>query len=192
MTAGIAGWLFRMIAQSAIWGLLPWIGERTGLGWKAGLIGGIAGALADVHQKTAGRVAETHRTEAFLAGQFVTQLLVGLNRWARGEVLSGHEFVKTHAVGNLLALLPMVLEPADPDVTDVAEPRRHTADRMQQHGGYKSFDISLARGRHHRARLLSLGLRLHARPQRRRDGSTAPAIPVGSSRLATCNACSAI
>ncbi len=45
MTAGIAGWLFRMLAQSAIWGLLPWIGERTGLGWKAGLIGGIAGAL---------------------------------------------------------------------------------------------------------------------------------------------------
>ena len=45
MTAGIAGWLFRMLAQSAIWGLLPRIGERTGLGWKAGLIGGIAGAL---------------------------------------------------------------------------------------------------------------------------------------------------
>jgi hypothetical protein len=45
MTAGITGWLFRMLAQSAIWGLLPWIGERTGLGWKAGLIGGIAGAL---------------------------------------------------------------------------------------------------------------------------------------------------
>lgn len=45
MAAGIAGWLFRMVAQSAIWGLLPWIGQRTGLGWKAGLIGGLAGAL---------------------------------------------------------------------------------------------------------------------------------------------------
>ena len=44
-TAGIAGWLFRMLAQSAIWGFLPWIGARTGLGWKAGLIGGLAGAL---------------------------------------------------------------------------------------------------------------------------------------------------
>ena len=43
--AGIAGWLFRMIAQSAIWGLLPWIGLRTGLGWQAGLTGGLAGAL---------------------------------------------------------------------------------------------------------------------------------------------------
>ncbi len=44
-TAGIVGWLFRMLAQSAIWGLLPWIGARTGLGWKAGLTGGLAGAL---------------------------------------------------------------------------------------------------------------------------------------------------
>ena len=43
--AGIVGWLLRMLFQSAIWGLLPWIGERTGLGWKAGLTGGLAGAL---------------------------------------------------------------------------------------------------------------------------------------------------
>ena len=45
MVAGIVGWLLRMVFQSAIWGLLPWIGERTGLGWKAGLTGGLAGAL---------------------------------------------------------------------------------------------------------------------------------------------------
>ncbi len=45
MTGGIAGWLFRMLAQSAIWGLLPWIGVRVGVGWKAGFVGGLAGAL---------------------------------------------------------------------------------------------------------------------------------------------------
>ncbi len=45
MVAGVVGWLTRMVFQSAIWGLLPWIGERTGLGWKAGLTGGLAGAL---------------------------------------------------------------------------------------------------------------------------------------------------
>ncbi len=45
MVAGIVGWLTRMVFQSAIWGLLPWIGQRTGLGWKAGLTGGLAGAL---------------------------------------------------------------------------------------------------------------------------------------------------
>lgn len=42
---GILAWLSRMFFQSAIWGLLPWIGERTGLGSKAGLTGGLAGAL---------------------------------------------------------------------------------------------------------------------------------------------------
>lgn len=45
MAAGIAGWLFRMLAQSAIWALLPWIGVRVGVGWKAGFTGGLAGAL---------------------------------------------------------------------------------------------------------------------------------------------------
>jgi hypothetical protein len=86
--------------------------------------GGVAEALAGVRRETVDRLSEARHTEAYLAGQFVTQLLVGLNRWARGEILSGHEFVKTHAVGNLLALLPMVLEPADPDVMDDLDPRR--------------------------------------------------------------------
>jgi hypothetical protein len=45
LLGGIVGWLLRIVFQSAIWGLLPWIGERTGLGWKAGLTGGLAGAL---------------------------------------------------------------------------------------------------------------------------------------------------
>ncbi len=45
MLGGLVGWLVRMIFQSAIWGLLPWIGERLGIGWKAGLTAGLAGAL---------------------------------------------------------------------------------------------------------------------------------------------------
>ncbi len=44
MTAGILGWLFRILTQSAIWGLLPWIAERTGLGWRSGLTGALAAA----------------------------------------------------------------------------------------------------------------------------------------------------
>jgi hypothetical protein len=45
LLGGIVGWVIRLVFQSAIWGLLPWIGARTGLGWKAGLAGGLAGAL---------------------------------------------------------------------------------------------------------------------------------------------------
>jgi len=98
--------------------------------------GGIGAALDDVRRKTADRVVETRHTEAYLVGQFVTQLLVGLNRCARGEILSGHEFVKTHAVGSLLALLPMVLEPADTSALDDLDPRR----RVEQ-----AFPVAAAR-----------------------------------------------
>lgn len=44
VTAGVVAWLIGSVAQSAIWGLLPWIGERVGLGWRAGLAGALAAA----------------------------------------------------------------------------------------------------------------------------------------------------
>jgi hypothetical protein len=43
--AGVLAWVLRILIQSAIWGLLPWIGQRTGLGWQAGLVGGLAAAF---------------------------------------------------------------------------------------------------------------------------------------------------
>ena len=42
VAAGIVAWLTGTLAQSAIWGMLPWIGERIGLGWRAGLVGALA------------------------------------------------------------------------------------------------------------------------------------------------------
>ncbi|MFO7586594.1 MAG: glycosyltransferase family 39 protein [Gemmatimonadota bacterium] len=44
ITAGIVAWLIGTLAQSAIWGMLPWIGQRVGLGWRAGLAGALAAA----------------------------------------------------------------------------------------------------------------------------------------------------
>ncbi len=44
VTAGIVAWLIGTLAQSAIWGMLPWIGQRVGLGWRAGLTGALAAA----------------------------------------------------------------------------------------------------------------------------------------------------
>jgi hypothetical protein len=61
---------------------------------------------------------------AYLAGQFVTNLLVGAARCARGERLSGHDFVKGQAVGHLLALARAVLEPEDVAVVDDLSPAR--------------------------------------------------------------------
>ncbi len=60
----------------------------------------------------------------FLAGQFLTNLLVGAARHARGERLSGHDFVKSQAVGHLLALAAAVAEAAEPDAIDDLTPWR--------------------------------------------------------------------
>ncbi len=86
--------------------------------------GGVAAAMAEVAAATGEHRAEDRRSEGFLVGQFVTGLLVGLTRHGRGERISGHEFVKMHAVGHLLALLPRVLEPVDADAIDDLNPWR--------------------------------------------------------------------
>ncbi|MFH2072771.1 MAG: aminoglycoside 6-adenylyltransferase, partial [Actinomycetota bacterium] len=86
--------------------------------------GGVAAALPAVREATEAHLDRVQRSEGYLVGQFVTGLLVGIGRYARGEWISGHEFVKVHAVGHLLALLPLVLEPADPDAVDDLNPWR--------------------------------------------------------------------
>ena len=43
--AATLAWALRLLFQAVVLGLLPWIGQRVGLGWQAGLIGGLAGAL---------------------------------------------------------------------------------------------------------------------------------------------------
>lgn len=86
--------------------------------------GGVAAAMPAVRAATEEELAARRAPAPFLTGQFITGLLVGLGRYARGEVLSGHEFVKVHAVGHLLALLPQVLEPEDPSAVDDLNPWR--------------------------------------------------------------------
>lgn len=42
---GYADWLLRMVVSAAVWGILPWLAGRVGLGARAGLIAGVVGAL---------------------------------------------------------------------------------------------------------------------------------------------------
>lgn len=73
--------------------------------------------------------AEAGRADpGFLAGQFVTDLLVGVARHRRGETLSGHEFVKRHGLGHLLQLVAAVVPPDHPEAVDDLNPWR----RMEQ------------------------------------------------------------
>lgn len=60
----------------------------------------------------------------FLAGQFLTNLLVGVARCARGERLSAHDFVRGQAAGHLLALIAEVVPAEETGVLDDLSPWR--------------------------------------------------------------------
>lgn len=85
---------------------------------------------ADVEQRMAGvreatlRATRTEPSDEWLAGQFLTGLLVGTSRYRRGEALSGHTFVKQHAAGHLAVMLWRHLAPADVRRDDLDPTRR--------------------------------------------------------------------
>ncbi len=57
-------------------------------------------------------------------GQFITHLWVGVGRHYRGEQLSGHTFVKNHALGDLLSLIAAHVPAEHPDRLDNIDPAR--------------------------------------------------------------------
>jgi hypothetical protein len=61
---------------------------------------------------------------AYLTGQFLTGLLVGVGRYRRGERLSGGEFVKQHAITHLLRLIAATAHPSLTGDLDDIDPRR--------------------------------------------------------------------
>ena len=62
--------------------------------------------------------------DEWLVGQFLTCLAVGVSRHRRGEALSGHVFVRQHAVGHLVVLLWRHLAPTDAQRDDLDPTRR--------------------------------------------------------------------
>lgn len=65
---------------------------------------GLERRLADLAAATAA-AGEARADDAWLVGQFLTSLLVGTGRFARGELLSGRTLVQSQAVRPLLILL---------------------------------------------------------------------------------------
>lgn len=57
-------------------------------------------------------------------GMFLCNLLVGLGRYHRGEKISGHVFVKTYALTNLLILLEKYLPSDQKELLDNLDPLR--------------------------------------------------------------------
>jgi hypothetical protein len=67
--------------------------------------------MAKVQRETAAGTA-TPPDERWLVGQFLTELVVGAGRYARGERISGHFRVRLNAVQHLLGLLRLRATPA--------------------------------------------------------------------------------
>ena len=80
--------------------------------------GPVTEAMAQIAEVTTTCVNAEQPGLAWSFGQFLTNLFVGVGRHRRGERLSGHRFVKSHALGHLLYLLQRLKSPDHPGVLD--------------------------------------------------------------------------
>ncbi len=79
--------------------------------------------MAEVREASR-RTAQAQPGDEWLVGQFLTAIVVGMSRYRRGEALSGHAFVKHHAMRHLAVLLWRRLAPDDARRDDLDPTRR--------------------------------------------------------------------
>ena len=104
---GMVRWILVMAAYSTLWALMPWVGDRLGVGRKAGILGGLVGALY---------LTFPSELESFSALALALLAVVFLFRW-RGSAGSGgghrNAFLFGLGLGVVFhlqpALLPVVL-----------------------------------------------------------------------------------
>lgn len=87
---------------------------------RADITDRVAAAVAG----TPDRVPEDAASDAYLEGQLLTALLVGVQRHRRGEHLSGTDLVHRHALRHFLVLLARHVEADRPEVKDDLDPFR--------------------------------------------------------------------
>jgi hypothetical protein len=81
----------------------------------------VATRMARVREAT---VSAPRTDSAWEAGQFLTNLLVGVGRWRRGERRSGDLLVRCGALGHLLRIVAAGVPPEDPAAPDDLDPFR--------------------------------------------------------------------
>ena len=84
----------------------------------------IAERMADVAEATGKNALSGAPSDEWLAGQFLTTLLVGVGRYARGERVSGRQLVASTAAAHLVTLLSRRLDPRGPSQLDSLDPLR--------------------------------------------------------------------
>lgn len=80
--------------------------------------------LADLALTTQDFVAQSQTDPKRRFAEFLMNLFVGVGRYARGERLSGHQFIKTHALTHLLRLLAEFHAAEDHSLLDNLDPFR--------------------------------------------------------------------
>ncbi len=94
--------------------------------------------------ETSRRLGEGH-SDAFYASQILTNLLVGIGRYWRGERLSAHKFIKFDALQNLVILTARRVSPAVDTLGDNLDPARRFESRFPVLGKQLAglMDVSL-------------------------------------------------
>lgn len=117
----------------------------------------IAARLARVREATATQTAQAP-DRRWLLGQFVTELVVGVNRAARGELLSAHTRVRGQAVQHLLGLLRAKASPTQLAGLDDLDRSRRFEQAFPSLGGELAQALELPLGQTARA-LLNVAMR---------------------------------
>ena len=104
LTAGYIAWVLRVAFFAALWGMLPWLAGRVGLGAQVGALAGIAGALIP---------RWPGHGEALTAVAMGLLLVVFLRRWTGGRISALGSLLLGLACGVAFhvqpALFPVVL-----------------------------------------------------------------------------------
>lgn len=80
--------------------------------------------MKKVRERTEGNCGDAIPDNRFLAGEFLTNLLVGTGRFRRGEKISANFFIKQSAMENLLKLIKKNIPAENGDILDNIDHRR--------------------------------------------------------------------
>jgi hypothetical protein len=119
LAAGYLIWLINIAFYGVMYAMLPWLGEKLGLGARAGLVGGLVGALIP---RWPGYV------EGLAAIAIGLMVAVFLRRWGPGHVTSGGSLALGVAIGLSFhvtpSLLPVALGFVTFELVGLRQPRR--------------------------------------------------------------------
>ncbi len=85
---------------------------------------GLAADLEQLHSATAAEFRNLAGDDLCLLGQFMTNLLVGMGRYRRGEQLSARQFITGWSLAGLLRLIPKHIPTQHPEALDNLDPLR--------------------------------------------------------------------